>query len=803
LGPSESTGRTAKKRGLKRSTTSADASEILESISEAFTALDREWRYTYVNRAAERVTGLPRNELLGRIVWDVFPAMIGTQFESASRRAMDEGATVHFEEYYAPFDAWFEDTVCPMADGIAVYARDVTRHKRAEEAVRASEERFRRYFELGLIGTAITSPDKGIIEVNDEICKILGYERSELLQLTWAQLTHPDDLAADVANFTRVLAGEIDGYSIDKRWIRKDGQIIDATISVKYVRRADGSVDYFVARLQDITERKRAEQALQEKEHFIHQIAELTPVVLTVLDFSTGRHTYISSDVVQLHGYTLDEITQMNDPNVDLLHPEDVPRIKENFARLKRTIDGEINEFEYRIRHRNGEWRWLLSRSKPFARDEYGETRQVVSATFDVTARKRAEADLLRAREELEQRIVERTSQVTAVNEELSKEITERKRAEEELRRSEAYLAEGQRLSHTGSGAWNVSTGEVFWSEEAYRIYGFDPARDKPSYELFFQIIHPDDRHFVEEFFARAVREKSDYELDFRIVRPDGRIRNIHSVGHPRFNKSGDLVELVGTVMDITGRKKAEAALQKAQAELAHATRVATLGELTGSIAHEINQPLTALVANSSACLRWLGREVPDLDEARKAAGRMIENAMRANEVNERIRALVRKTAPQQEPLNVNEVIREAITLTASELTKNNVALQVELQPHLPGVLGDRIQLQQVLINLMLNSNEAMSAADWPVRKLVIRSQESKPGEVTVEVRDSGPGIGPHDAARIFDPFFTTKKGGLGLGLSISRTIVEAHGGRLWIAPSQGGAALQFTLPAQFQPPLK
>jgi PAS domain S-box-containing protein len=193
--------------------------------------------------------------------------------------------------------------------------------RRAEETLRQSEERFRRYFELGLIGMAITSPTKGMIEVNDQICEILGYERSELLQMTWAELTHPDDLAADVAQFNRVMAGEIDGYSMDKRWIRKDGQVIYATISVKCLRRADGSVDYFVALLQDVTERKRTEEALREKERFIRQITELSPVVLDVFDLVAGRHTYFSSNSVNLFGYTPDEVTQMKDKFSVLVHP--------------------------------------------------------------------------------------------------------------------------------------------------------------------------------------------------------------------------------------------------------------------------------------------------------------------------------------------------------------------------------------------------------------------------------------------------------------------------------------------------
>jgi PAS domain S-box-containing protein len=224
---------------------------ILESISDAVISLDREWCCTYLNAAAERFTRRRREDLLGRTCWEIFPAMVGTQFEDTCRRAMDEGVTVRFHEYQEPSNKWFQWTAYPTDAGIVVHTRDITDWKRAPAARRESEEG-RRYFELGLVGMAITSPSKGILDINEKICEILGYERSELLQMTWAELTHPDDLDADVAHFNRVLANEIDGYSLNKRWIRKDGHIVDSTISVKCLRRSDSSVDHFVALLKTI-----------------------------------------------------------------------------------------------------------------------------------------------------------------------------------------------------------------------------------------------------------------------------------------------------------------------------------------------------------------------------------------------------------------------------------------------------------------------------------------------------------------------------------------------------------------------
>jgi PAS domain S-box-containing protein len=379
----------------------------------------------------------------------------------------------------------------------------------------------------------------------------------------------------------------------------------------------------------------------------------------------------------------------------------------------------------------------------------------------------------------------------------IARDISERKRAEEKLRRSEAYLAEGQRLSHTGSWAWNVHAGDLFWSQEQYRIFGLDPEKVKPSYEMAFELVHPEDRSILRRDFEKAVNEQRDFESDYRITRPDGTIRHIHSLSHPVFNESGALIEYVGTVVDMTECKRAEEAARSAQSELAHAARALTLVELTASIAHEVNQPLGAIVADGQACLRLLARDEPDFEEVREAVACMISDAMRAHKVIMRIRALMKKNAHGKAPLDINETLQEVIALTAGELGKNQVLLRTELEADLPPVLGDRVELQQVLLNLILNGCEAMSGSGWRPRELLISSRKCETDEVMVSVRDSGVGIDPQTAERLFDAFFTTKEGGLGLGLSISRRIIEAHGGRIWATPNEDrGATLRFTLPA-------
>jgi C4-dicarboxylate-specific signal transduction histidine kinase len=275
---------------------------------------------------------------------------------------------------------------------------------------------------------------------------------------------------------------------------------------------------------------------------------------------------------------------------------------------------------------------------------------------------------------------------------------------------------------------------------------------------------------------------------------PDGSIKHIHVVAHPLGEASGPL-EYVGALMDVTAEKRAQEALQQAQAELAHVTRVTTLGELTASIAHEVNQPLAAIITNGEACLRWLGNKTPNLEEARGAVERMIRDGNRAGEVIQRLRALTRKTDPQNAPLDINDVIHDVVGLVQREVSSHRVRLRLDLDSGLDPVLGDRVQLQQVIINLIVNSVEAMANVAER-RELMIRVREHDPAHVLVAVQDSGVGISPDQLDRVFNAFFTTKADGMGMGLSICRSIVEGHGGRLWASCNEGsGVTFQFTVP--------
>jgi C4-dicarboxylate-specific signal transduction histidine kinase len=379
-----------------------------------------------------------------------------------------------------------------------------------------------------------------------------------------------------------------------------------------------------------------------------------------------------------------------------------------------------------------------------------------------------------------------------------STDITERKSAEQALQRSEAYLTEAQRLSHTGSWAWNPASDTTYYSEECYRVLGLAP-RDgtPPPLETIIQRIHPDDQAQCRERVEKGIRDKVDFELDYRIVHPDKRVRDIHCVCHTVLDRSGDLAELVGTVIDITELKSAERErekLRQLEADLAHINRVSTLGEMAASLAHEIKQPIAAAITSANTCIEWLAHEPPNLDRARAAAARIDKYGNRAAEIIDRIRSFYRKSPPQRALVDGNGIIQEMLTLLKGEATRHSVAMRTELAAELPKIMADRVQLQQVFMNLMANGIEAMQDSGG---ELTVKSQVQD-SQLQFSVSDTGVGLPTEKMDQIFSAFFTTKPQGSGMGLAISRSIVESHGGRLWATANDGrGATFHFTLPIQ------
>lgn len=374
-------------------------------------------------------------------------------------------------------------------------------------------------------------------------------------------------------------------------------------------------------------------------------------------------------------------------------------------------------------------------------------------------------------------------------------EAAKDQRSEEELRRSEAFLAEGQRLSQTGSYSWRVATDEITWSEQLYRIFEFEVGVPV-TLELVRTRVYPGDVSLLEKIKIDQARgDRNDFEWPYRLRMPDGSIKYLHAVAHATRDQDGEL-EYIAAVQDVTQRRLSEEALAKARSELAHVSRISSLGVLTASIAHEVNQPLSGILTNASTCLRMLAADPPNVEGARETARRTIRDANRASDVITRLRALFTKKDTATELVDLNEATREVIALSSSELQRSHVILRLELADDRPAVTGDRVQLQQVILNLLRNAVDSMNGIDDRPRKLVIRTERDECDGVRLTVQDAGVGFEPQAVNRLFEAFYSTRSGGMGIGLSVSRSIIESHHGRLWAALNDGpGATFSFVIP--------
>jgi C4-dicarboxylate-specific signal transduction histidine kinase len=345
----------------------------------------------------------------------------------------------------------------------------------------------------------------------------------------------------------------------------------------------------------------------------------------------------------------------------------------------------------------------------------------------------------------------------------------------------------------TGSFSWKVATEEITWSEELYRIYGFEIGA-LVTLELIRTRVHPEDVSLLE----KMVQERAggnDFEWQYRLLMPDRSIKYMHAVAHATRDRDGQL-EYIAAVQDVTGRRLSEEALDKARSELAHVSRVSSLGAMTASIAHEVNQPLSGIVTNAGTCLRMSDADPPNVDGARETARRIIRDANRASDVITRLRALFAKKDTRTELVDLNEATREVIVLSLSELQRSRVILRSEFADDLPPVIGDRVQLQQVILNLLRNASDAMSGISDRPRQLVIRTERDERDGARLTVQDTGVGFEPQALNRLFAAFYSTKSNGMGIGLSVSRTIIESHHGRLWAALNDGpGATFSFVIP--------
>jgi len=633
---------------------------------------------------------------------------------------------------------------------------DVTAAKQAEQKLRRSEAYLAEGQNISRTGSFGWNVLSGEIYWSEETYNIFEQDRAvkPTLDLIFQRI-HPYDRDRVQQTLDHVINEKTD-FDIEHRLLMPDGSVKYLHAIARASKTSSGNLEY-VGAVTDVTAAKRTEETLRESETYLAESQKVAHTGSWASDGITREARYWSEEMFRIFGFDPQQGLPKREQWLQRMHPEDRDKVKRQASdrMFLQKVDADI---EYRIVLPDGAVKHIHGLAHPL-RSPNGELVKVVGTVVD---------------------------------------ITERKHAEEALRLSESYLAQAQKLAHIGSWVWEVPAGNALYvSDEWYRISGFDPKDGMPTWKQRLQRVHPEDRARGQEVIDRAIAEKSDYDLEYRILIPDSTVRYIHSMGRPVLSPSGELLRFVGVAMDVTEHKRAEEQrqrLRQAETDLAHISRVNMMGHLTASLAHEINQPIGAAVANAEACLQFLDRDQPDLAEAREAAFEMARDARRAAAIIDRVRSLYGKGSSQREMVDVNEVVREMILMLHNQASRYSVMMRTELAEKLPKVMADRVQLQQVLMNLMLNGIEAMRDTTG---ELSIKSQLAEEGQLQISVIDTGVGLPAGNADQIFNAFFTTKSQGTGLGLAITRSIVESHGGRVWATANAGrGATFLFTLPS-------
>ncbi|HEY0349150.1 MAG TPA: PAS domain-containing protein [Pyrinomonadaceae bacterium] len=678
---------------------------------------------------------------------------------AAQMAAHQKGTAYNVESRHRRTDGvyrWFNVLGLPLRDAQGRILHwfhlqiDIDDRKRAEEALRSAERNLS--LTINTIPTLIqvSQPDGTVLSVNQAVLDYHGIDLQDVQTEDFrTRVYHPDDVERLREERKEALKRPLQ-FEYEQRARGKDGKYRWFLVRYNPLLDDQGRIDRWYATAFDIEDRKRAEEALRSAERNLNQIINTIPTHIYVLNIE-GSVQYVNQAVMDYTGLSLEDVRQ-EDYRDRVIHPEDLKRVRA--GRLASLRRGAPFSTEQRVLSNDGQYRWFLVRYKPLL-DEQGRIVQWYVAAFD---------------------------------------IEDRKRAQEEVRRSEAFLAEAQRLTSIGSFSWLVATDELAWSEELYRIYEFD-GEIKITLGVIRTRVHPEDLSLYEKMVEQARNGSEDFEWQYRLLMPDQSIKYMHAVAQATRDPSGQL-EYIAAVRDVTARRLADEALDKARSELARVARVMSLGALTASIAHEVNQPLSGIITNASTCMRMLDAEPPNVDGARETTKRTIRDGRRAADVITRLRALFTNKDAATELIDLNEATQEVIALSRSELERNRVITRTELAVKLPLVTGDRVQLQQVILNLLRNGSDAMSNVDNRPRDLLFRTEVEEGGWVRLNVQDAGIGFEPQSLDRLFQTFYTTKDDGMGIGLSVSRSIIENHRGRIWATSNQSaGATFSFSIP--------
>jgi PAS domain S-box-containing protein len=724
----------------------------------------------YLGRRWLEYTGLSEAEALGAGWISALHPDDAPQLRSRWAEIMASGAEGEVEARLRRRDGayrWFLCRASPMANAAGEVSRwyglsiDIDDAKRAEADARDDRRRFEQIVDDMPAIVALFAPNGPIVFSNKRMLAYHGQTLEQLQQGEPGYTFHPEDRPVILARYRQGMeTGE--PFDCEVRLLRGDGAYRWHVVRGFPLRRASGGVDLWCGLFTDVDDERQAQAELRRAYEFLAEAQRLSKTGSFTWDARPEEQIW-SEEAYRILGLEPGSIVTVPQAR-DLVHPDDRHLFD---AMVQRGQANQEMDTTYRIVTPQGEVRHV--RTLAHRLDDVTDRAVYLGAVQDVSETKIAEHALKASEAEL-------------------------RRANTELMTVHSHITAAQQLSRTGSFTWDIVADQHHWSEELYRIAEVDPGETIDMARVR-ACIHPDDQPSLEAAIERAM-DGRPFEYAGRIVTPRGAIKHFVIAGH-RIESIADRPVFVGALQDVTETKLAEDALNKARAELAHVARVTALSALTASIAHEVNQPLAGIITNASTCLRFLGADPPNIEGARATAQRTIRDGNRASDVIQRLRGLFARKPPGRKPLDLNDTVGEVVALTAGELQSHRVALRLEFADDLPLVRGDRVQLQQVVVNLLLNAADAMKGVDGRARAIVLRTSCEALGEVSLTVRDSGVGLDPEHHERLFDAFYTTKPDGMGVGLAISRSIIESHEGRLWAQPNGDGpgATFAFSLP--------